>query len=459
MRKFSDLRGYQQRTITYLYEHEQAQLVVPMGGGKTAIALTAMGEMMDDGVISKGLVIAPKKVAYQVWPQEPEQWEHLSGIRVLPLSGAPETRLDQLMYSSAPILSVGLDIVPWLCSILKTLPEDHPLFDCLVIDESSKLKSPRGAWGKALTNVIGRFRNRWFLTGTPRPNGYMDQFRPLALLTDGKIWGTRSFDTWRNKHFIANDHGGYDWRIRPEHEAKIIKKIASVTVTIDDAEMPDLPPLTNVWHWIDLPERARDQYDRMERKLVADLGGDMEKIIAASEGVATGKLGQITQGFIYSDTHVHKMHNEKMHVLQRLVDEELNDQPALLSWHFDEDLRRVQELWPDMPFIGSGTSDKDALLYDKAWNKGMLPLLGLHPASAAHGLNLQFGGQQMILLDMPWSAELYDQLIKRFYRPGQTRHCFVHHIMARDTIDEAKYERVTMKISEQEAFKRYLRRV
>lgn len=459
MRKFDDLRGYQQRTITYLYEHDKVQLVVPMGGGKTAIALTAIRELIDDGVIRKALVIAPKKVAYQVWPSEPEQWEHLFGIDVAPIVGDAHERLATLLNAHEPVLSVGFDLVPWLVAQLKSLRDDHPIFDCLVIDESSKLKSPRGAWGKALMKVVGRFKNRWFLTGTPRPNGYIDQFRPLQLLTDGKLWGTKSFDTWRNTHFIANDHGGFDWRIRKEHEAKIIKKISSVTVTIDDAEMPDLPPLTNVWHWVELPPRAREKYDEMKRKLVADLGGDTEKIIAASQGVASGKLGQITQGFIYSDTHVHDLHRAKMDVLERLVDEELGDQPALLSWHLDEDLRRIQELWPDFAFIGSGTSDADALTYDKAWNKGLLPLLGLHPASAAHGLNLQFGGQQMILLDMPWSAEAYDQLIKRFYRPGQEGHCFVHHIMARNTIDEAKYERVEMKITEAEAFRRYLRRV
>jgi SNF2 family DNA or RNA helicase len=65
----------------------------------------------------------------------------------------------------------------------------------------------------------------------------------------------------------------------------------------------------------------------------------------------------------------------------------------------------------------------------------------------------------MLMLTMPWSAELYDQTIKRMHRQGQKRRCFLHLILARDTVDEIKYDRVVGKMTDQEAFNKYMKRI
>jgi SNF2 family DNA or RNA helicase len=90
------------------------------------------------------------------------------------------------------------------------------------------------------------------------------------------------------------------------------------------------------------------------------------------------------------------------------------------------------------------------------WNAGKLPLLALHPASAAHGLNLQHGGARMAWLSPSWSAELTEQAIARIYRPGQTKKVTIHVCVAAGTVDELKCDRVLGKMSDQEEFKRYL---
>ena len=42
---------------------------------------------------------------------------------------------------------IGVDLLPWLVDELAALPDDHPLFDLLVIDETSRLKDPSGKAG------------------------------------------------------------------------------------------------------------------------------------------------------------------------------------------------------------------------------------------------------------------------------------------------------------------------
>ena len=63
------LRSYQERAATYLYEHDAAFLIAPLGAGKGAAALTAIAELIRDGQRRHALVIAPKLVATTVWPR------------------------------------------------------------------------------------------------------------------------------------------------------------------------------------------------------------------------------------------------------------------------------------------------------------------------------------------------------------------------------------------------------
>lgn len=458
MRSKADMHGYQNRAATWLYEHDVGQAVLSMGSGKTVIGLTTIRELIDDGHIRCAVVLAPKRVAQLVWPAEPPQWGHLAGMKVCVVAGDPAERA-ALLASDAEVYVIGIDNVKWLVALLSLLPPDHRLFDLLCIDELSRFKSPRSKLAtKHLNKIIDRFKIRWGLTGTPRPNDYIDQFRPLQLLTANGLFKPRSFDTWRRKHFLS-DYQGFNWTIRPESETKIIKQIASVSFTIDPSEMPELPEMTTVVHWVDLPPKVMKLYRDMERDLLAKVGE--KSFMAVSAGVASGKLAQIAQGFLYGEggnAEVEHLHAAKADKLVDLV-EALDGNPALLVYGFVEDLRVMQELYSGLPFLGNGTSDAKAALYEKGWNENLFPLLALHPASAGHGLNLQRGGNQMIVYDMPWSAELFDQTRKRFWRQGQVKRCFEHIILARGTVDEIKYDRVVNKMADQDAFTKYLKRI
>ncbi len=148
--------------------------------------------------------------------------------------------------------------------------------------------------------------------------------------------------------------------------------------------------------------------------------------------------------------------------LRMLVDmvEDLSDSPAMIVYGFVEELRALREQYQGLAYMGAGVSDKAAERHEADWNADRLPLLALHPASAGHGLNLQYGsGNQMLMLNMPWSAELYDQTIRRMHRQGQKRRTFLHLLLMRDTLDEVKFDRVVGKMTDQEAFNKYIRKV
>src|SRR6516164_7557074 len=169
------LRSYQERAATWLYEHDAAFLIAPLGAGKGAAALTAIAELIRDGHRRHGLVIAPKLVATTVWAAEIASWPHLAHLRVEVLNGSPERRRALLATAAArEVTVIGSDLVPWLVSELAGVADNHPLFDVLITDETSRFKDPSGKRARALLRIAGRFRTRWGLTGTPRPNSSRD---------------------------------------------------------------------------------------------------------------------------------------------------------------------------------------------------------------------------------------------------------------------------------------------
>jgi hypothetical protein len=461
------MHAYQDRTATKLYESDAVQAILPMGAGKTVSAATAIRELLDDGHIRAAIINAPKRVASSTWPAEFAGWEHLKNTKLSLVLGSVSERMKAL-YTPAEVYVTSRDNIKWLVEELKKVSPSHPLYDLLVIDELSRFKSPRSKLAnKHLMKIRKNFRMMWGLTGTPRPNGYEDQYRPLQMLSDNHLFTPRTFDNWRQKRFMKVDADGnpsefgFKWIVRPEHETGIIKKIASMSFTVDPEEMPELPELTVVPHWVQLPADTMKRYKAMEKDQLGRVNG--ATYLAPNAGVASGKLDQIVQGFLYGEggkDEVEWLHPVKSDMLVDLVDDLAGETPAMIVYGFREELKWLQETYKPFAYLGAGVSNTRADAVVDDWNADRLPLLGLHPASAGHGLNLQYGsGNQMLMLNMPWSAELYDQTIKRMHRQGQKRRCFLHLILAQDTVDEIKYVRVVGKMTDQEAFNKYIKRI
>jgi SNF2 family DNA or RNA helicase len=457
------LRSYQERAATYLYERDAGVLVAPLGAGKGAAALTAFAELVRDGHRRHALVIAPKLVATTVWPAEIAFWPHLAHLRAAVLDGSPERRRALLAAAAERELTViGIDLVQWLVGELAAVADEHPLFDLLVIDETSRLKDPSGKRARALLKVASRFRTRWGLTGTPRPNSSQDLFMPAAIITNGALWG-RAFVPWQKRHFRPRDPFGREWAALPGVEEQIAADFGTVAMTVADEDMPDLPPLNIVETRIKLPDAVMATYKTMAQELFAAVEG--RAIEAASAMIATGKLAQLANGFLYdagdddpAERTAVAVHSFKIDWLRELV-ESLEGEPLLVVYEFVEDLHTIRRALGEVPALGGQTGARAATQLIADWNAGALPLLALHPAAAGHGLNLQFGGSRMAWLSPTWSAELHDQSIARIYRPGQTRHVTVHICVATGTVDEMKRDRVVSKLSAQQAFKNQLERI
>lgn len=135
-------------------------------------------------------------------------------------------------------------------------------------------------------------------------------------------------------------------------------------------------------------------------------------------------------GAMYRDDgSVAQVHDLKLKALESLV-EESDGENLLVFYGFQFDLEQIRRKYPHAVVLNeSKTAVAD-------WNAGRIKMLLAHPASCAHGLNLQFGGHIAIWYGLTWSLELYQQANARLPRPGQTKLVAIYHIIVEDSYDE-----------------------
>lgn len=441
MRPASDLREDQRFLVDIMWREPAKLIVAPMGRGKTGAALTAARVLLDTFTIRRALVIAPLRVAKDTWPDEIEAWEHTSILNVAVAVGTDAQRRAAI-DSGAEITVMNRENLPWLYRHLGSV-ENWP-FDCVIVDESSAFKAGKkrtsktrrkDADGKVVVSKGGKItrfgvltaaRRRidriYLLTGTPAPNGLEDLWGQIYLLDQGQRLGmTQSafFDRWfdRNPYSMKTT-------ARAHAEKEIMDLISDVMISLPPLEL--VPPPVFIPVKVQLPPAVMTEYRRFERTLVSEVH-DVE---AVSKGVLTNKLLQFTAGHMYrEDGSVAAVHTEKLDALDDLIERAAGD-PVLVFYGFRFDLAEIRKRHPDAVVLNeSDTAVKD-------WNAGKIRVLLAHPASCAHGLNLQYGGHIAIWFGLTWSLELYLQANARLPRPGQKDLVAIYQIIAEGTADE-----------------------
>jgi SNF2 family DNA or RNA helicase len=425
----AELHPYQTFSVEFICSHSQTAIFLDCGLGKTVTTLTALDELLFDNFeIGKILVICPLRVS-AVWVEEISKWEHLSNLR-LSVAVGTETERKAALQAKADIYIINRENVGWLIED-SGIPFD---FDTLVVDELSSFKNHQTKRFRSLMKVRPKVVRIIGLTGTPSSNGLMDLWAEYRLLDMGQRLG-RFIGQYRSTYFTPDKRNGqviFSYKPLPFAEKEIYAKIADITISMKSTDHLIMPDLVTAEYLVKLSDKERERYDELRQDLVLKLaGGD---VTAANAAALSGKLCQMANGAVYGDDGaVHYIHDRKLDALEDLI-EAANGKPVLVAYWFKHDLERISARLKDrhIPFTKLDTSDSIA-----SWNEGKWPVALIHPASAGHGLNLQSGGSTIIWFGLTWSLELYQQANARLWRQGQISETVVlHHIIAKDTIDE-----------------------
>lgn len=423
---------YQQKAIERTLESSIGLFLKP-GLGKTVITLTALETLMHDRFeIRKTLIIAPKRVCTDVWPEEIEKWDHLTLTYSL-VVGTPLQRIEALKQKR-DLYIVSRDNVAWLVSQYKKWP-----FDCIVIDELSNFKAWSSQRFKSLKRVRAATKRVIGLTGTPRPNGDLDLWAQLFLIDSGVRLG-RTITEYKSKYFFRpNPYMPYKWLPKPNSDEKIQQNISDVCISIDYQNQPPRP----VDRIVTLSPDQMSTYKRFEREMVLNVEG--KTITASSRAIVLNKLLQFANGAIYDDEReVQSIHSAKIEALEELI-EEANGSPVLVFYQYTHDRDRIFESLKDyQPRLLNSQIDCDD------WNEGKIKVMLAHPLNCGYGLNLQHGGHLIVWFSLTWSQEQYEQANARLHRTGQKESVIIHRLITKGTADELVTEVLENKHSGQE---------
>ena len=449
MRSAVDLHAYQVEAAEFAYEHPRCALWMDLGLGKTCVTLTLLARLKREGNMKRALIVAPLRVANQVWHTEILNWKHTRGLTYSVLTGNLRVRLEALKEQT-DVHIINRENMAWLVSEFAARQSSGKIkffrpwpYDVIVIDEATSVKdhsTERFTAFKWVRTLSPRFIE---LTATPAAEGYMGLFAQFYLLDGGERLGTH-ITHYREKYF---DHNPYakSWKIKPDADKEIEAKIAGICLVMKAADyLPLRDPLV-----IDRPVvLAKDEmalYRKLEKEFVLDLP-DGAFIEAETAAALASKLLQMSSGSVYDEARqTHFVHDHKVAELQQLV-EETQGQPVIVCYWFKSSLARLQKAFPKAVLL-----DRQAKALDR-WNAGKIPMMLVHPQSAGHGLNAQAGGHIMIFFDMPWSLEMYLQVRGRIDRQGQRDVCRFYHLVAEGTADEIVVGALREKRSVQDVF-------
>lgn len=436
---YNDFHKYQKRAVAKAIRIRQGYLFLDTGMGKTVLSLAIHDQLAKRELASRSLVIAPKFVMNNVWRQEAKEWNFseyftFSKIHGTTYRGSSEFSRRIAFSDEVDFHLINYEGLKWLTGyVLETgiFP-----WDTVFYDESTRMKRSSTMRFKAFKQFMGKFKYRYCLTGTPIPNGIEDIFGQAYVTDQGAALG--SYITHFRKNYMVPKftlHGRVTiFGEREGSRREVAKKIAPRTVRLKKTEHLNLPKLKVHNIGLELEGRTKELYDEMEKEFFIEMDGI--GIEAFAQAAVDMKLRQMLQGAVYTaEGDVLNLNNDKQQILKKMLP--LMDGNTLIAYNFrfERDIIRTAA-GGNAPFLDARTKDKEAEKWIIEWNNGQHKYFLVNPASAAFGLNLQAGGNNIVWFGLTWNAEHYSQLIDRLWRQGQRRDVNVYHIYYKNSIDE-----------------------
>jgi len=429
----AELRPYQLQGLSWLQTLRELEvggiLGDDMGLGKTLQTLAHLLLEKQAGRLDRpALVVMPTSLIPN-WQDEAARFT--PDLKVLTLHGpsrqkhfADAASYDLLLTTYALL---PRDIEHWL---------ELPLH-LLVLDEAQNIKNASSKAAQAASRLSAR--QRLCLTGTPLENNLSELWSLFHFLMPGWLGDARTFN--RSYRTPVEKHGDSDrlqhliGRIRPFLLRRRKEQVAH-----------ELPPKTEILHWVDLTPAQRDLYETvrlaMDRKVRAEID---RKGLARSQIIILEALLKLRQ--VCCDLRLVKGEaprsvrggfSGKLDSLMEMLAELLAEGRRVLVFsQFTSMLALLEESLQQrgIDYVQITGDTRDRRTPVQRFQAGEVPVFLISLKAGGTGLNLT-AADTVIHYDPWWNPAVENQATDRAYRIGQDKPVFVYKLIARGTVEE-----------------------
>ena len=188
------LMKHQKMIVEFCRDKKYSAIFADYGTGKTLCALRLIDILPR---MRKILVVSSKTAILSTWPDEIRKHSNFKYVHLL---GYPRKKIQMLRLGlrhsymaetsyasdvSAPtIFLINFDGVRNIASILQEIG-----FDMVIVDESTKIKSPRALRTKVLWSITRHARRRIIMTGFPITEHLGEIYSQIKFLDMGETFG------------------------------------------------------------------------------------------------------------------------------------------------------------------------------------------------------------------------------------------------------------------------------
>lgn len=320
--------------------------------------------------------------------------------------------------------------------------------DCVICDESHRIKTPRSKCSMYLSKLGKVVSHRYLVTGTPLAENPTDVYAQYKFL-DPTIFGT-NLGKFRDEYEVIDPvmtarigHRILDKEHPYKNLDKLHEKMFSCAFYVESSV--ELPEQTDIPRFFKMPSRTEKLYKQVFKEKVAEMNG----LWLSSDTILTTilRLQQITSGYARVediDTKEQKILNvdsARQDALRELLEEFPVGEPVVVFARFKKDLKNIHKVCRELGYSSSEVSGSVDTL--KEWKEGKTQVLAVQYTAGSESIDLT-RARYCIYYSLTQRLALYEQSRKRIHRPGQTRPVYYYHLLETMskglTIDEKMYQ-------------------
>lgn len=418
--------AHQVEAIDFISTREWSALFDEQGLGKTKIVIDALARMMAKDEIDACLVVAPLTLLFN-WEDEVRKHSHLVPVVI---RGSRHKRKYQLL-TGANFYIANYEALVGGSEIFTKLLKSRRM--ALALDEAARIKDPDTLVTQTLHRMRSFAKRRIILTGTAVANHPIDLWAQFFFLDGGKLLGA-SF-----RSFAAQ----FDERSPDYLDAlrQLSEQIAEHSIRRLKSEVLSLPGKSFVADHVNLAGPQADIYRRCADDLLVELEAlTGEQYLKQLDNILEKllRLVQIASNPGLLDS-TYRGPNAKFEYLDQLVPQLLGVHPKLIIWSsFVSNVEALAERYHQYGtgVIHGGTPiEARADLVRRFQSVDRPRILVANPGAAREGITLT-RASAAVYVDRTFSLVDYLQSQDRIHRIGQGRDCFIHKLIAADTVDE-----------------------